>query len=245
MRREIVLAIAVVASIGGPGMAEPLATALKLTPAQQPFFTAWVTTRQGDPQRQEALAAQELSAHTAPDLMINWQAWAEYRLVWSRVNVDTMRNLYGVLTPTQRALLDAAVLSKTEKDAPPVEGLPAEPRPTLPDPNAAARINPEWSRKPNGDELSAFYPLRAEQERVGGSVTISCNVNLLGMANSCVVDNEEPAGYGFGNATIEVAGRFRFHPATVYGVPVNATVTIPLNWQLMDEAALGAKIAAR
>jgi hypothetical protein len=57
-------------------------------------------------------------------------------------------------------------------------------------------------------------------------------VTRQGLANDCKVVSESPEGYGFGAATVEIAGFFRFRPATSYGVPVEGTITVPLKWAL-------------
>ena len=216
----------------GSAKAQTLAERLKLTAAQQPLFAAWEMTRQGDPKQLRALSSQELASHTAPTYTESQLAWAEYRLEWSRRAVSSAHDLYAALTSAQRIMFDAVVLPKTEKDAPPIDPLPKGGNSVAADPNAPERTTPNWSRIPDGEEFVAFYPPAAYQEGKAGKAAITCAVTTMGIAAGCVVDHEEPSGYGFGNASIEIVSAFRFHPATFYGVPVMSEVTIPLSWKL-------------
>lgn len=218
--------------------AEPLREKLRLTPAQVPLYQAWQATNMGDKARRKALSGEQLAARTAPEFFDNTLAWVEYRLQWTRRGSATVRALYDVLTPSQRAVFDASFRPKTERDAPPVAAIPSKPQPSAPD-LKAEEIEADWIRKPLGEELSAFYPLQALAEEKSGAATITCFVSTLGIATDCKVVAEEPKEYGFGNATIEVASVFRFRAKTVFGVPTVSKVTIPLKWQL-DESA-GAK----
>ena len=79
--------------------------------------------------------------------------------------------------------------------------------------------------------LRTLYPPGAWAARVPGSALIACKVTVEGDAADCVVEKENPAGYGFGAAAIEVLKRCRFHPATRNGVPVEqAVIRVPINF---------------
>jgi TonB family protein len=140
--------------------------------------------------------------------------------------------LYAVLTPEQQAIFNKTMLTQMQGAlAPPTVPPDAEAN-AKPNYMAAGHTEPDWLSKPDGDTLSVFYPYRARAERMEGAAAVNCTVTPEGVAMDCKVISERPAGYGFGNATIEIASFFRFRPATVYGVPVKGQVTIPLAWKL-------------
>lgn len=227
--------------LSGAATADPLRDKLQLTSAQLPLFEAWQATNIGDKARRKQLSAQQLAARTTPEFVESAMSWLDYRREWTVRAVAAVRTLYATLTPSQRAIMDENFRPKTEKDAPPVPPIPTAEQPSAPDLKAEETV-PDWIRKPSGEELSAFYPLRALTEEKSGTATITCYVSTLGIATDCRVVAEEPKDYGFGNATIEVASGFRFRAKTVFGVPTLGAVTIPLRWQL--EASVPAEAGA-
>jgi TonB family protein len=91
--------------------------------------------------------------------------------------------------------------------------------------------NPDWVQLPTADELGRFYPPLARQIALPGKARMRCNVNTLGMLDSCKVVGETPAGVGFGAAALQLASYFRMRPQMVNGAPVGgASVVIPLNF---------------
>lgn len=146
-----------------------------------------------------------------------------------RVAVDA---LYAVLTPEQKAKLDDCL----EPDRRPEEGAPqvlalqsliAKKNYSLP-----AYTRPDWLVKPSGDVVARVYPSLARHMGVKGRVMLRCVSDAQGYLYDCVVDEETPADSGFGNAALEMSAYFRMKPGTRYGVPVEATVTIPLTFML-------------
>ncbi len=49
-----------------------------------------------------------------------------------------------------------------------------------------------------------MYPARAADNGVEGVVVLACQVGDDGAMTRCVVESEDPAGYGFGSATARV-----------------------------------------
>lgn len=79
--------------------------------------------------------------------------------------------------------------------------------------------NPEWRRRPR--DLARYYPAAALRRRVEGLVVLECVVGVSG-ALGCVVAEENPGGWGFGAAALEIAGDHQMAPALSAGRPVEA-----------------------
>lgn len=106
---------------------------------------------------------------------------------------------------------------------------PIPPAPSRP----ALIINPDWDRKPTGDDLANAYPPRARAAGVQGETRIQCGVGVDGALDDCVLLYEAPTGWGFGEAAMEIAPRFRMKPKTIDGQPVGSgKVIIPVAWRM-------------
>ncbi|MDB5498520.1 MAG: TonB protein, partial [Phenylobacterium sp.] len=120
---------------------------------------------------------------------------------------------------------------------PPVEHRIEEPKPPAPPPPTPVResviTQPDWSRKPDAEALSRYYPERASRMSIEGTATISCTVNARGTLDNCSVVSESPPEAGFGDATIKASKLFKMRPLSKDGAPVDGgTVRIPLRWVL-------------
>jgi protein TonB len=93
--------------------------------------------------------------------------------------------------------------------------------------------SPDWSRRPNADDLARYFPDRAQRMGVEGKATLSCSVNAKGTLENCSIVSEDPADYGFGEATMKASKLFKMKPKTLDGAPVEGgQVRIPLRWVL-------------
>jgi hypothetical protein len=91
--------------------------------------------------------------------------------------------------------------------------------------------NPDWIKKPDGDDVSRFYPSLASFLSISGRARINGAVTDLGALIDCTTLSETPAGFGFGQASIQMSAMFRMKPRTLDGEPVGgARVTVPLNF---------------
>ncbi|MDQ2860428.1 MAG: energy transducer TonB [Pseudomonadota bacterium] len=116
---------------------------------------------------------------------------------------------------------------KPAPPAPPVIAAPVKeppPRPTV-------ISNPDWLRKPNGDDFQKFYPERADRLQIGGRAEISCVVTAQGTLDSCSVVSEDPSDQEFGTQALKMAKLFKMRPKTRDGAPVGgATINIPIRF---------------
>ena len=122
---------------------------------------------------------------------------------------------------------------------PPVEKHIDEPKPPAPAPEVkrpSVISNPDWARRPSGDDIARYYPDRAQRMGVEGRATISCSVTAKGTLESCSVISEEPADQEFGSAAMRMSKLCKMKPKSLDGAPVDGgTVRIPLRFALPKE----------
>ena len=122
---------------------------------------------------------------------------------------------------------------------PPVEKRIEEPKPPAPapePPRPSVITNPDWARKPSGEDIARYYPDRALRMEVEGRATLSCTVSARGTLEGCAVVSEDPADQDFGAAALRMSKLFKMRPQTKDGAPVEGgTVRIPLSFRLPKE----------
>ena len=77
---------------------------------------------------------------------------------------------------------------------------------------------PDWVRKPNGEDLARVYPQAAIRKNESGRATIECKVAETGALTDCRTLEDTPPGDGFGDAALKLAERFTMRPLTKDGV---------------------------
>jgi len=93
---------------------------------------------------------------------------------------------------------------------------------------ASEITNPTWLRKPSPDDISRYYPDAAQRRGIGGRVRVQCRLANDGVLSDCVALSETPAGYGFGEAGVNVATRFQMRPGTRDGQPIAGQIIVPI-----------------
>jgi TonB family protein len=115
------------------------------------------------------------------------------------------------------------------------------------DPNAPPRptviTNPDWAQRPDADDLAEQYPAVAQFIGLGGKVQLHCIVATDGSV-ACQLEEETPAGMGFGDAALAFSKTFKMKPMLRDGKPVaGGVVTIPIKFSPSAEDAEGASPA--
>jgi TonB family protein len=96
---------------------------------------------------------------------------------------------------------------------------------------------PEWVRRPTGNDVARVYPLAAQLRNVSGKAQMACQVHADGTLHDCKVVSEEPAGFGFGDATLRLAKDFQMRPVSAPDGVEGAQVNIPVQFVIVDGEA--------
>lgn len=105
------------------------------------------------------------------------------------------------------------------------------PRTRSPASGAALIAAPDWIQKPGAADVATAYPVKADQDRIGGAATLACKFAQDGRLVGCRVVSETPPEDGFGAAALKLAPLFRAAPLSRDGVPVaGAEVRIPIRF---------------
>ena len=89
-----------------------------------------------------------------------------------------------------------------------------------------------WRRPPDPERMSDHYPVEAAQAGLGGRAVVRCAVGQYGNPEGCTVLKEEPAGHGFGEATVRALGRASFRTTDAQGQStVGRSYTASIVWQ--------------
>lgn len=74
--------------------------------------------------------------------------------------------------------------------------------------------SPVWAAQPTLEQVQALHPERAAEREVGGQASLGCRVIDASGALHCLVRREDPSGWGFGAAALQVARFYRIAPET-------------------------------
>ena len=97
-------------------------------------------------------------------------------------------------------------------------------------------LGPAWIAAPTITDVKAVYPPQARQERVEGTVILSCKVTATGDLQGCSVLKESSPGVGFAQAALALAPKYRMNPKASDGSSMEgATVALPVRFQITEE----------
>jgi len=99
-----------------------------------------------------------------------------------------------------------------------------------------AIVRPEWAATPAPKDFQAAFPAAASQAGVlRAKAVMSCVVDASGGLKDCASVSEDPAGYGFGAATLPLAAGFRLKLWGADGRPVaGARIRLPIRYELQQ-----------
>lgn len=138
----------------------------------------------------------------------------------------TMRFQLAALSPPEDVAIVTVPEIRDPPPPPPREPIVREPRPVIA-PSSVAAIpanpifppipfsepvddappvitQPRWLERPNGGDFARHYPRRAIERNREGRVVLDCTVAATGRL-ACAVASEEPSGWGFGAAAVEIS----------------------------------------
>jgi len=91
---------------------------------------------------------------------------------------------------------------------------------------------------PSGAQIQAAYPERALSNQVEGVGQIDCIVLINGKLSRCQIASENPTGFGFGQAALDLAGDFVMKPRAFDGEAVDgAEVRVGVTFSTSDPTA--------
>ena len=95
---------------------------------------------------------------------------------------------------------------------------------------------PVWVQQPSMRDLMTVYPRYALDTARTGLVVIDCRVATDGALDACAVEPGSRAKYGFGEAGLKLASRFRMDVKDAAGRPTaGAAVRIPIQFKIPDD----------
>ncbi len=100
-------------------------------------------------------------------------------------------------------------------------------------PPADIRINMQASDDDVYQQV-VIWPGAAYQSHVDGRVRLRCKIDIHGLAETCEVASESPAGRGFGRAALELRPTFKLSPTMASDGPVAVTKTISISFKAPD-----------
>jgi TonB family protein len=106
--------------------------------------------------------------------------------------------------------------------------------------------DPVWIKQLDPRTIPRLFPAAAAKAGYKvGRASVECTVAADGTLSGCTTVTEDPAGLGFGDAAMEVAGVMQMSPWTKQGAPVEgARINLPIKFVLPDESPATAPAAA-
>jgi TonB family protein len=108
---------------------------------------------------------------------------------------------------------------------------PATPRGKAPPPAATIAVPSDETAM---GHYASVWPRAAYEARIAGSVTLRCDIDRYGLAETCEVAAETPAGKGFGRAALLLRPTFKLPPARDASGPIDSTMLIAVDFKPPD-----------
>lgn len=86
--------------------------------------------------------------------------------------------------------------------------------------------NPQWAAMPTESALSRVVPRLAASLGLAAAVRMTCDIDGTGRANNCKVDDQLPAGMGYGAAAQAIAYSYRLSPIQLDAGAATRKVTV-------------------
>ena len=240
------LAFPALAADAPAGQKPPLHTAQNATPADKPTLDAnGVVTEPTSAQALALYPAAALAAGAGGKAVINCLRTAHLALRSCKLVSETPAGQgFG-----DAALKIAALSPDNPKiDLPDAEKMPAidipvtftaAPKPSiLPDLSLMGHTltTPTLVTGPTNAQIQAAYPARALADNIDGVAVIDCLVTAAGALSGCQLYGENPSGYGFGAAALDLAADFALKPRLFDGEAMGgAEVRVPVRFQAAQD----------
>lgn len=94
-----------------------------------------------------------------------------------------------------------------------------------------------WKKTPGKGELADYEPDRAQRTAQNGDSSMRCKLVATGSLTNCAVVAESPAGYGFGEAILKLAGYFKAEPFSQ-----DRQVSVEVHWGWRGDRTISTEI---
>jgi TonB family protein len=102
---------------------------------------------------------------------------------------------------------------------------------------------PKWTATPTAADLAGLLPdAAAKAGKLTARVVLGCVVGEGGSLDACQVESEDPAGLGYGEATLRLAKAFKVTTWSADGMPaIGAKVRAPMRYDFSEQVSAAAK----
>jgi TonB family protein len=91
---------------------------------------------------------------------------------------------------------------------------------------------PAWASLPTAQDFQATFP-KTQNGVNDVRVVLACMVGNDGALGGCAIDQEDPAGQGYGAGALALAAKFKVAPWSADGEPtVGAHINLPIRYEL-------------
>lgn len=92
-------------------------------------------------------------------------------------------------------------------------------------------VSPNWLQRPTAEQFGLYYPIEAARQYVAGKAVVRCTVQPDGKLSDCSLDREDPEGFGFGRAALDLTIFFAADRVDAEGKPTSGfTAQVPVRF---------------